>query len=87
MASEGLCRTTETIMSIFRCEQCDEYRDADYSGCFEGSKPTELICEDCRDNLAEPETTYATHADLDNYLEKLSDDPVIMDVLKRLGKQ
>jgi len=72
-------------MSIFRCEECDEFRDADYSGCFEGSKPTELICEDCKDNLAEPETTYATQADLDSYLESLSDNPEVRDRLKRLG--
>ncbi len=39
-------------MSVYRCVECDEYKDVDMHGCRE--HPTdefECICEDCHTNF------------------------------------
>ena len=66
-------------MSIFRCIECDRDLDSDYIECHNDE------CIDCAE-ARQPEPNYATQADLDNYLESLSDNPEVMDVLRRLGR-
>ena len=63
-------------MSIFRCTECDRDLDSDYIECHSDE------CIDCAEARH-----YATQADLDNYLESLSDNPEVMDVLRRLGRR
>ena len=69
-------------MSIYYCTNCDVYHDNDYILCNEDA----TACEESEQDL-EPEPNYVTQADLDNYLESLSDDPEVMDVLRRLGRR
>ncbi len=37
-------------MSIYRCIECENYKDADYDGCNEHpSDECECMCDDCAD--------------------------------------
>ncbi len=52
-------------MSVFRCEICDKYRDADFVGCHEWGDG--LVCEPCYDEefekqKAEHEPSYSKAA-------------------------
>ena len=51
-------------MSIFFCDYCDRYRDADFHGCVEHPQDEcESICEDC-----------AQRAECENYDRAMGDD-------------
>jgi hypothetical protein len=34
-------------MSMYRCEKCQTFKDADFIGCFDNPEGEGLICEDC----------------------------------------
>jgi hypothetical protein len=39
-------------MSVYRCDRCENYYDADYEGCFEHpTDPTACLCESCSNDL------------------------------------
>jgi len=43
-------------MSVYKCGICEEYKDADFSGCNEHpSNEMECICDECDSNLEEME--------------------------------
>ena len=47
-------------MSIFRCQVCDESRDADHVGCYEWWNDS-LICGMCKDEIEASEAWTAVH--------------------------